>query len=1053
MGNVNEVRRELRFSQHLTPWQVLIRGLNVSLLLLVFVLLDDVVALAGSRAPLPLLAASGLILVNLPGYVALLRKGRHPGGAYVQIQSRHRGWAAFLTGWLALIAGLLVCALLAQSFAIQITALLRSYLDLTLPPWIWAMGVIVLLVFNNALGTHEARHGLTTPILLIAILTATILLAVPHVQVDYFAVAAERWIAPASLLVVPFIGLEISASFLREMRRQEEMAQKILWLVPGLAGLLGTLFFAVGVGVVAAEVLAVTEIPMALLGERIFGAIGKPLVLGVGALVLTLALNRVLMVVIRQGYEMGRDGYWPAILIQHHERFQTPAWLLAFVGLVLLPTVLLPAPLLGRLAGLCYLAVLAIVNWTALRREAPSPSIPTWIPSLALGLDLLALTLWEPFHLLTGAFCLGLGGALYLAYGRRHHHGEAAEEAHLPSGPGRHARSGYRVLAPIANPATARMLISLAGVLARHEDGEVIVLRVVVVPDQVPLEEGRAQAEQDAHFMDQAESLAAEEGFTVRTLSRVAHNVAQGILDTAREEDADLILLGWRGYSRAFGASLGPVIDRVIRDAPCDVTVAQGEEWEAAQKILVPTAGGPHAPIAAQLAMMLSQTYGSQVTALHVQLGRATSEQMEESRRRVAETLEGLDFSQPPEKKVIVAESVVEGVIQEAQGYDLVLLGASEEGLFDQFVFGSIPQQIAARVSKTAVIVRRYGERSEPWGRRVLRRMVRTFPRLNVEEQLELREILSNSAQPGVNYFVLIVLSSIIATLGLLLDSAAVVIGAMLVAPLMSPILGFSLGIVLGDVRLIRLAVEAVFKGVVLALTLAVLIGIVSPFRELTGEVLARTQPNLLDLTVALASGMAGAYALARKEVSAALPGVAIAAALMPPLCVAGVGLSLGEANIAVGAFLLFLANIAAISLAGVIVFFTLGIRSQTWQPESRGRLRRALVGFVLLVLVIAVPLGVIVTSILQDTATQRTIRDVLEKHTTGSEQELITFEYRSEDEQGVAVIATMRSLEPLDQAAVDEISAELGSRLDRPVTLDVIRLPFTRSEWSSEGP
>ena len=110
------------------------------------------------------------------------------------------------------------------------------------------------------------------------------------------------------------------------------------------------------------------------------------------------------------------------------------------------------------------------------------------------------------------------------------------------------------------------------------------------------------------------------------------------------------------------------------------------------------------------------------------------------------------------------------------------------------------------------------------------------------------------------------------ATVGLLLDSGAVIIGAMLVAPLMSPMLAFSLGLVLSDVRLIRLSIEAVFKGVVLAVIIAVFIGLLSPFKELTGEIMARTRPTLLDLAVALASGMAGAYALARKEVSAALP-------------------------------------------------------------------------------------------------------------------------------------------------------------------------------------
>ena len=160
---------------------------------------------------------------------------------------------------------------------------------------------------------------------------------------------------------------------------------------------------------------------------------------------------------------------------------------------------------------------------------------------------------------------------------------------------------------------------------------------------------------------------------------------------------------------------------------------------------------------------------------------------------------------------------------------------------------------------------------------------------------------------------------------------------------------------------------------------------------------MARTQPTLLDLAVALTSGMAGAYALARKDVSAALPGVAIAAALMPPLGVVGLGLSLGSVQVASGAFLLFITNLASICLAGVIIFILLDVRPQTWQPEVQRRIRRRLIGFALLVLAIAIPLGIIMGGIVQDTAMQRTIWEILSEHALAQQRELVEFEYRSD--------------------------------------------------------
>jgi len=536
-----------------------------------------------------------------------------------------------------------------------------------------------------------------------------------------------------------------------------------------------------------------------------------------------------------------------------------------------------------------------------------------------------------------------------------------------------------------------------------------------------------------------------EEGFAIQPMTRVARSVAQGILDTADEENADLIVLGWRGDTPSIGASMGPIVDAVIRDAPCDVTVVKGHEEVRMDKILVPTAGGPNAAKAARLAMLLSESYGSQVTALYVQSGQATSEQVEENRQCVAQTLAGLEFSHPPEQKVITADSVIEGIVKEAAGYDLVLLGASEEALFDKFVFGSIPQQIAARVPKTVIMVKEYGGLTEFWVRKLIRGLFNLFPTLTIEEQWDVREEISQGAQPGVNYFVLIVLSCIIATLGLLLNSGSVVIGAMLVAPLMSPIFAFSLGLVLSDVRLLRLSVEAVFKGVALAVIIAAFIGVLSPFKELTGEILARTQPTLLDLAVALASGMAGAYALARKDVSAALPGVAIAAALMPPLGVVGLGLSLGDARVAGGAFLLFVANIAAISLAGVIVFMLLGIRPQIWQPEAQRQVSRRLIGFILLLLVIAIPLGIIMRDVIRDTAEERAVREILTQYMEAEGGRLVTLELERR-KADLLVVATVHATQPLSQETVEDLEALLSGHLDHLVQLEMIVLPVIRS-------
>jgi uncharacterized hydrophobic protein (TIGR00271 family) len=1056
---------EIRFSRALGLWRAIALGLGVMLTLFTFIVMGGAVAIAGPLTPLAYLLAALLLLANALGYAELAVTAPHPGGAYTLIHEVQGGWLAFLTGWTLTLSGMGVCALLAQGSAIQVTTLLNDYLGLALPTWPWAVGLVILLAVNNVLGTRE-RWRRQMAIFLLAVLLGFALLAAFHIKLANYVAPHPNWRHALPLLMVSFVGLEVTASLQSEMRRRTTNAPRALLLTPVLAAALGAAIVAIAVGVVGSKSVADSRVPLALLGASVAGGGGWAFILVASALALSLALNWALMMVVRQAYAMSSDGYWPAALRRCPEpdfgelsqavegriqpRCKTPALLIALVALLVLPLTLMPLDFLGRLVGLLYLLVLMSVNLALFRRSQPASStfaLPfhPWVPGLTMAVDVLIGLLWGPVYLAWAAGCLGAGTLVYLLYARGHHIEAQEGITVFKPPPEERAEVGYRVLVAIANPATAGTLLRLAGVLACQQAGEVLALQVVVVPDQVPLEAGHLRARASRALLEQAMTQANEEGFAIHPMTRVARSVTQGILDTADEESVNLIVLDWRGDSRSFGPSMGPIIDAVIRDAPCDVAVVKGHEWEQVDKILVPTAGGPNAAKAARLAMLLSESYDSQVTALYVQLGQAPPERMEENRQRIAQTLAGLEFSRPPEQKVIIADNVIEGIVEEAAGYDLVLLGASEEALFDRFVSGSISQQIAARVPQTVIMVREYGGLTELWIRKLLRGVLNLFPALTIEEQWDVRQEISQGAQPGVNYFVLIVLSCIIATLGLLLNSAAVVIGAMLVAPLMSPIFAFSLGLVLSDVRLLWLSIEAVFKGVALAVIIAAFIGVLSPFKELTGEIMARTQPTLLDLAVALASGTAGAYALARKDVSAALPGVAIAAALMPPLGVVGLGLSLGDARVAGGAFLLFTANIAAISLAGVLVFMLLGIRPQIRQPEALRQVSRRLIGFIILMLVIAIPLGIIMRGVIRDTAEEQTVREILTQYVEDEGGRLVTLEMERR-KADLLVVATVHATRPLDQETVEDLEALLSGHLDHLVQLEVIVLPVIRS-------
>ncbi len=211
-------------------------------------------------------------------------------------------------------------------------------------------------------------------------------------------------------------------------------------------------------------------------------------------------------------------------------------------------------------------------------------------------------------------------------------------------------------------------------------------------------------------------------------------------------------------------------------------------------------------------------------------------------------------------------------------------------------------------------------------------------------------------------FFVLLILATIIATAGIIGDSTATVIGAMIVAPLMTPIMAMAAAMIMGNMSRMFDRLLLVFLGVLTVIFLSWLSGMLyGGYISFTNnsQITARISPSLIDLVAALASGAAGAFCLSRDDIADSLPGVAIAISLVPPLCVVGLSLSAGEIDAAMGALLLFVTNFLAILLAGGAVLGILGLNGAA-RIEVRGTARRKAFAVVIVaVLLVAVPLTI----------------------------------------------------------------------------------------------
>ena len=216
----------------------------------------------------------------------------------------------------------------------------------------------------------------------------------------------------------------------------------------------------------------------------------------------------------------------------------------------------------------------------------------------------------------------------------------------------------------------------------------------------------------------------------------------------------------------------------------------------------------------------------------------------------------------------------------------------------------------------------------------------------------QIQQDLLEESTLDLNYVVLIIGSCAIATFGLLSNSVAVIIGAMIIAPLMSPIRGLAFAALEGHILLFRKALVAIIAGTIIAIILSYSIGYLVGFPEFGSEVLARSKPNLLDLGIAVAAGGISGFAKVQPKVSGTLAGTAIAVALMPPVCVIGLGLSQGNWALSTGASLLYLTNLLGITLSCMLTFLLAG-----YTPFNRAR--KALIWTLFFTSILLIPLGI----------------------------------------------------------------------------------------------
>ena len=402
-------------------------------------------------------------------------------------------------------------------------------------------------------------------------------------------------------------------------------------------------------------------------------------------------------------------------------------------------------------------------------------------------------------------------------------------------------------------------------------------------------------------------------------------------------------------------------VAQIISKISCDTIILRGgrKTNKTAKNIVVATSDGPHDNSLVSLAAGVGEQLveGATVVSLEASVG---DQEGEVAQRHMRSVLRELDLEESKKLKVraIVSEDWVESIADEATQCNLLLVGADKEKKVSSLIAES-PEATFGVCRRAPRLVFGRGDRAH---------QSLLLPRLNPTDYADLYEKLQAGSRWNSDFIVMLSVAAGIATLGLLQNSPAVVIGSMLLAPLMTPMIGLGLALNQGNAKLSYSCFRAIGRGFLAGLFISGVLAFVTPGSELTPEVYSRTEPNILDLLIAVFSGAAAAYALARPSLAGTIAGVAIATALVPPLCSVGIsltyyiygyfsGLPTTYWQEAVGALSLLVANVLAIILAAAATFRAMGLSALMAEAPTRVWVRRVVGALCVCAILLAIPL------------------------------------------------------------------------------------------------
>jgi amino acid transporter/nucleotide-binding universal stress UspA family protein len=706
---------------------------------------------AGEAGPASLLSfgLNGLVtLLTALSYAELASAHPRAGGGYAFIKKAFPGPVGFASGWMLWFSYVVACSLYAMGFGSYFWEFVHKYLPFLshaafsllgnhTPVMMMTVAVSVLFIAINMRGT--AFTGKVENIITMAKITILGVFIIFGLKVflgsptesmrqftPFFPKGMGGVLIAMGLTFIAFEGYDLIATVAEEIKDPRRTIPRATIISLTVAVTIYVLILLVSIGSIhpatgtswefLGEYREIAIVKAAAMFMPVFGVF---LIIIGGLLSTTSALNATILASSRVAFSMGRDKMLPRRMATIHPDRRTPHIAIAVTGVILIMmAVFFPIHVIGSAASLMFLLTFALVNLSliAMRRKFPEirggfrvPIYPL-TPLLAIALNLFLAVYQFNFDprswYITGCW-IGVGLFIYFIYFEKTTAADMPQVLEVTQ-PYSGRRRKYRILIPLHNPDHVIPLMRLAVPIAKANRGQIIVLGVVKVPRSLPIHEGMRFVHHKASLLKQAVQYGKEQGVEMQTAMRIAHRIYDGILAAATEEQASLILMGWKGHTTTRDRIVGEVTDKVVRHAPCDLITVRLFGDRPIKNILMPTAGGPHANLAAEYVSILSKALDTSVTCCFVVKEDHTPTDRNLAEDWIDKTIRRSGLEKAAKKLLIEADNIALSLVKASSDFDLIVLGASKEGVFSSVLFGEIPEKVARFSKSPVMIVRRY---------------------------------------------------------------------------------------------------------------------------------------------------------------------------------------------------------------------------------------------------------------------------------------------------------------------------------------------------------